>query len=63
MQATSILLCGALLPLTIAAVPFSRLGSPKRALRTLPQPTADIIIPQMAIEFNTNGLLTQNLGY
>jgi TonB-linked SusC/RagA family outer membrane protein len=56
MQAKSILLCGALLPLTVAAAPLSRVTSPDWALRTLPQPTADVTITGTVLDEKGDGM-------
>ncbi|RYY08568.1 MAG: SusC/RagA family TonB-linked outer membrane protein, partial [Cytophagaceae bacterium] len=57
MQAKSILLCGALLPLTVAAAPLSCVASPPDwALRTLPQPLADLTITGTVLDEKGDGM-------
>jgi TonB-linked SusC/RagA family outer membrane protein len=56
MQAKSILLCGALLPLTVAAAPLSHTASPDWGQRTTAQPTADVTITGTVLDEKGDGM-------
>jgi TonB-linked SusC/RagA family outer membrane protein len=56
MQAKSILLCGALLPLTVAAAPLSDAASPDWELRTTAQPLADVTITGTVLDEKGDGM-------
>jgi TonB-linked SusC/RagA family outer membrane protein len=56
MQAKSILLCGALLPLAVAAAPVPHVARPDEALRTLPRPAADITISGTVLDEKGDGM-------
>ncbi|TVT41404.1 TonB-dependent receptor [Hymenobacter setariae] len=56
MQAKSILLCGALLPLTVAAAPLSRAAGSDWGLRSATQPLADITITGTVLDEKGDGM-------
>jgi TonB-linked SusC/RagA family outer membrane protein len=56
MQAKSILLCGALLPLTVAAAPLSHAAGPDWGPRTTAQPTADVTITGTVLDEKGDGM-------